>query len=141
MYCGKCGTQVEAPRTVCPNCGAKVTSPTFENPHPMAWYKWQIYFAQWFGMASNAFWAFAFLWRGQILLTLLHIVFVFLNFATRQALANYSSTGPKLLYTQYIISEVVKILMGDINILSIGLTALVVYLNYIYFKKREDLFY
>ncbi len=144
MYCGKCGTQVEAPRTICPNCGEPIDNRdrvSTEEKHPMAWYKWQIYFAQWFGMASSAFWAFVFLWYGQVLLTLLYIGFILFHFATRQTLAHYRSIGPKLLYAQYIVSEVLSILAGDVNILSIGLTVLMVYLNYIYFKKRADLFY
>lgn len=146
MKCRKCGTEVEAPRTICPNCGTDALkrddSVQGEKEFPMAWFNFQIYFAQWAGMVLCIL-SVPLVLRstGSVLLAVCFVASAFFHYCTRQTLANYSSAGPKMLYAQYIIGEVVSILMGNFSLISIGFTALLVYLNYVYFKKRESLFY
>ncbi len=149
MYCSKCGAILPDGETNCPNC--KDLSNTAKNNeiseipfHGMKWFKFNIYFSLFFvGILTIISGAFGLL-ELRFVMALLWIFHGIFAIITRFALASYKKIAPKMIVSLNIIYVCVItydsiFVSGQINS-GVVIGILLAILNYVYFKKRSDLF-
>ena len=169
-YCAHCGKEHCDEAVICTGCGMSFEPAKPAKPLPMKWDKFLIYFYIIAEAVINAILGISKVTGltiypvtiPDVIYGILLIGLAVFGFVTRHRLAKFKKNGPATLYALYICETVVSLIYtlltsafataaSDNTVFMIGYavgeifgqlfsTALFVFLNYIYFKKRRELF-
>ena len=147
MYCSKCGTELKENQKVCENCQeANTTEATVKKEEPQAlsmkWYKFNVNFSLFFVGALTVISGIVNMIALNVDTAVLWLIFGTFAIIVRFSLSGFKKDAPLLMVCLNIVYALVQgydvLMYGGKPAFALGIILAI--LNYVYFKKRKELF-
>ena len=142
MYCEKCGAEIKESQTVCENCGGVEAKKEEKQELGMKWYKFNINFSLFFVGVLTVISGILDMTQLKIDTAVLWLVYGVFAIIVRFRLSGFKKDAPMLMVCLNVVHAVVQgydaLMCGGKPAFALGIILAI--LNYIYFKKRKELF-
>lgn len=142
MYCEKCGAELKENQTVCENCSGVDAKKEEKQELGMKWYKFNINFSLFFVGVLGVLSGILNLIQLNIDSAVLWIVYGVFAVVVRFRLSGFKKDAPIMMVCLNVVYAVVQgydaLMYGGNPAFALGVILAI--LNYIYFKKRKELF-
>ena len=142
MYCEKCGSELKGNQTVCENCSGVDAKKEEKQELGMKWYKFNVYFSLFFIGALSVLSGVLDIMQMKIDTAVLWFIYGVFAIIVRVRLSGYKKDAPMMivcLNVIYAITQGYSALVYEANS-AFALGIVLAILNYVYFKKRKNLF-
>ena len=142
MYCEKCGSELKGNQTVCENCSGVDAKKEEKQELGMKWYKFNVYFSLFFIGALSVLSGVLDIMQMKIDTAVLWLIYGVFAIIVRFRLSGFKKDAPMLMVCLNVVYAVVQgydaLMYGGKPAFALGIILAI--LNYIYFKKRKELF-
>ena len=142
MYCEKCGAELKENQTVCENCSGVYAKKEEKQEFGMKWYKFNINFSLFFVGVLGVLSGIINLKQLNIDSAVLWIVYGIFAVVVRFRLSGFKKDAPIMMVCLNVVYAVVQgydaLMYGGNSAFVLGVILAI--LNYVYFKKRKELF-
>ncbi|MBR2388770.1 MAG: zinc-ribbon domain-containing protein [Clostridia bacterium] len=142
MYCEKCGAELKENQTVCENCGNTPAKKEDKQVLGMKWYKFNVNFSLFFMGVLTVISGILDITQFKIDTAIMWLIYGAFAIVVRFRLSGFKKDAPLMMVCLNVVYAVVQgynaIMYGGNSAFVLGIILAI--LNYIYFKKRKELF-